>query len=203
MIAVGVDAYKGGWIAVPLEGGQFGENLVRRSFAEILSVFRDAEAIGVDIPIGLPERPARPADLDARIFVGPRRSSVFPTYPRDVLSAPTYADARALCRSRAWPVISAQSYALRDRILEVEAALEDRVIEVHPEVSFRERAGRDLASKHTPPGLTERALLVGLPDVRDHDLLDAAVAAWTADRYARGAAEPMPADASGRGVIWR
>jgi predicted RNase H-like nuclease len=199
MRVVGVDACRGGWVAC--EPG--GSPVVRRSFAEILLGFRAASVVAVDIPIGLPKSAPRAADLAARKFVGARRSSVFLTYPREVLAAPTYAEALLLARGLGWPGISKQSYGLRHRIFEVEATLEARVIEVHPEVSFRELAKRELPSKHTPAGLALRQRLLDLPGA-GHDVLDAAVAAWSADRYARGEALPLPEGYAERiGAIWR
>jgi predicted RNase H-like nuclease len=202
MRVVGVDACRGGWVA--WEPG--GSPVVKRSFAEILLAFRAASVVAVDIPIGLPKSEPRAADLAAREFVGARRSSVFLTYPREVLAAPTYTDALVLARGLGWPGISKQSYGLRHRIFEVEATFEARVIEVHPEVSFRELARRELPSKHTPEGLAIRQRLVRRPDAR-HDLLDAAAAAWTAKRFAHGQArslpEPPEPGANGRLVaIW-
>jgi predicted RNase H-like nuclease len=184
---VGVDACRGGWVAC--EPGA--APLVKRRFVEILATFRNAEVIAVDIPIGLPKAEPRAADLAARAFVGARRSSVFLTYPRVVLDAATYADALALARRLGWPGISKQSYGLRHRIFEVEAVLESRVIEAHPEVSFRELAGRELPSKHTPEGLSLRRRLVNRPGA-SHDVLDAAAAAWSAKRFVRGQARSLP-----------
>jgi predicted RNase H-like nuclease len=197
--AVGVDACRGGWVAVELGAAP----VVRPTFADVLARFRDASVVAVDIPIGLPEDEPRPADVAARAFVGARRSSVFLTYPRAVLEAATYEDALSLARSLGWPGISKQSYGLRHRIFEVGNVLEERVIEVHPEVSFRELAGRELPSKHTREGLELRQRLLARPRA-NHDVLDAAVAAWSANRYAGGTAVPLPADCSGRiGAIWR
>jgi predicted RNase H-like nuclease len=199
---VGVDACRGGWVAVRPGTAP----VIKRSFAEILEAFSEASVVAVDIPIGLPETKPRPSDLAARAFVGARRSSVFLTYPPAVLAAPSYGEALMLARQLGWPGISQQSYALRRRIFEVESALEPRVIEVHPEVSFRELARRELPSKHTCGGLLQRQRLVGLPGA-GHDALDAAAAAWSAKRFARGQARSLPEspepDASGRIVaIW-
>jgi hypothetical protein len=40
-------------------------------------VYHDADAIAVDIPIGLPVRKVRQADIEARHFLGSRWRSVF------------------------------------------------------------------------------------------------------------------------------
>ena len=153
--------------------------------------------------------------MAARRFVGPRASSVFTTPIRPVLEAPTYAEARRLSTELTGRSVSAQTYALAKRILEVDdyAPHDERVIEVHPEVSFRELARRPLESKHRLGGLFERRALLeqaGIdipataPRVSEPDLLDATIAAWTAQRYARGEALPLPEGHSERlGAIWR
>ncbi len=183
------------------------------SFADALLV--DAQFVGVDIPIGIPVEGTRPADATGRRFVGPRASSVFTTPIRPVLEAPTYAEARLIARDLTGKSVSAQTYALARRILEVDeyARENERVIEVHPEVSFRELAGRPLESKHRKQGLVERrAVLVeagielpaSVPRIAEPDLLDATAAAWSARRYARGDAVPLPYGHRERiGAIWR
>lgn len=209
----GVDACKGGWVAVVIDDRRFTDSLLAATFAQMLRALADATAVGVDIPIGLPSEGARPADLEARRFMGPRRSSVFPTPPRTALVAATYADAREVV-----PSLSAQSFALRAKILEVETCLEERVFEVHPEVSFAALAGRHLPySKRSWNGQMERRRLLAtagieLPDALmagqapADDVLDATVAAWSAARKARGEAATLPSDpplqAGRRVAIW-
>jgi predicted RNase H-like nuclease len=117
------------------------------------------------------------------------------------LGASTYAEARELL-----PSLSAQSFALRKKILEVEASLEERVFEVHPEVSFAALAGRHLQhSKRSWNGHMDRRRLlsaagIALPDelragrAAVDDVLDAAIAAWSAGRKARGEATTLPPD---------
>lgn len=209
----GVDMASGGWAVVVLEGGRVVEAFRCEAFAEALAL--DARVVAVDVPIGIPEREPRPADVEARRFVGSRSSSVFTTPPRPVLEAPTYAEARAVAVELTGKSVSAQTYALRGCVLEVDeyAPADERIIEVHPEVSFRELATGPLASKRTSHGLAERrALLEGagievppqVPRLREPDLLDATVAAWSAARYARGEALPLPAGHRERiGAIWR
>ena len=209
----GVDMAGGGWAVVVLEEDRVVDAFRCESFAEALLV--EAEVVGVDIPIGIPESAPRPADLAARRFVGARASSVFPTPVRAVLEAPTYADARRVAVELTGKSVSSQSYALRHRILEVDehAHRDERVIEVHPEVSFSELAHRPLLSKHRTDGLAERRALLeeagievpdSVPRIAEPDLLDATIAAWSARRYARGEALPLPEGNESRiGAVWR
>jgi predicted RNase H-like nuclease len=180
-------------VAIVLDEGRFADSLFAATFAQLLGELPTAAAIGVDIPIGLPRDGVRAADIAARAFVGLRQGSVFPTPPCAALDAATYTEARRLL-----PSLSAQSFALGRKILEVEAALEERVFEVHPEVSFAALAGRHLPySKRSWNGQTERRRLlasagIDLPDelsagqAAADDVLDAAIAAWSAARWARG-----------------
>jgi predicted RNase H-like nuclease len=213
MKAVGLDACRGKWLAVSLDEGRFDDARLGSDAAVLLTAWPDAAAIGVDIPIGLPNAPLREADRVAREFVGERRSSVFATFPAAVLEAPTYEEAKGICVARGWPKPSVQSYGMRHRILAIAplAAADERVVEVHPEVSFRELLGRPLSPKRTAAGASERRLAlaeagINLPDLPYllDDVLDAAVAAWSAMRYARGTALPLPRGHLARvGAIWR
>ena len=183
-----------------------------RNFAEVAAL--DVDVIAVDVPIGIPAT-ERAADVEARKVVGRRASSVFTTPPRAALEAATFADAVVAARAVTGKGISQQAYALRRRILEVDAFAEgdDRIVEVHPEVSFAELAAAALPySKRTSEGLAERRRLLAhagidvpeAPGVPEADLLDAAVAAWTARRYRRGGAKSLPEEHEGRiGAIWR
>jgi predicted RNase H-like nuclease len=219
---VGVDGWRKAWVAAVLRAGRFVTARVFLRFADLLGEFSEAAAIGVDIPIGIPESGTRSADLEARTFLSRGRSSVFLVPSRDVLEAVDHATASALHRSRTGKGVSQQSYALRVKILEVDALVntDDNVIEIHPEVSFRALAGHPLGySKKTWAGAhLRRRLLVRagivLPDdlgpagvAPVDDVLDAAAAAWSAQRYASGEARSLPADppedARGRPVaIW-
>jgi predicted RNase H-like nuclease len=202
VLTLGVDAARGGWIAVALRDGRFADAVLERRFPALLERFTDAVVIGVDVPIGLPDVGSRRrADLEARAVIGARRASVFFTPPRAALEAPTYTEARTLA-----PGASAQGWALRASILDVDRVRDQRVREVHPEVSFAVLAGRPLAAaKRTWNGQRERLqLLAGagieIPDVLDaglvaaDDVLDAAVAAWTATRVARGEHITLPSE---------
>lgn len=212
VVVLGLDACRGKWLGVVLDDGAFVEAAYDSAKA-LASAWPSATAIGVDVPIGVPETPDREADREARKFVGERRSSVFPTFPQPVLEAATYDDAKALCEARGWPKPSIQSFGMRHRILEVAplALADERIIEVHPEVSFRELVGKSLSPKRTAAGASERrrALAstgINVPDLPypQDDVLDAAVAAWSARRYARGEAATLPESHGSRiGAIWR
>src|SRR2546430_1546888 len=202
MLTLGVDAARGGWIAVVFEDDSFVDALLERRFPALLERFPEAAVVGVDVPIGLPDVGARRrADVAARAVLGARRSSIFFTPARVAVEAATYTEARAVA-----PGTSAQGWALKAAILDVDRVDDARVREVHPEASFALLAGRPLAfSKRTWNGQRERLRLlagagVELPDrldaglVRADDVLDAAVAAWSATRIARGEHVTFPAD---------
>ena len=167
----------------------------------------------VDIPIGLPDTGTRQADVLARRRLGPRASSVFPTPVRDAVAAGTYAEAREVSKARTrGRSLAAQSYALREAILDVDGFVRGgghsrvRVVEVHPELCFAVMAGAPLTTrKKDPAGLRERAGLllahgVELPRTVDltrrgaDDVLDAAAAAWSAARVLAGTGERLPAE---------
>jgi predicted RNase H-like nuclease len=208
---IGVDGSRSGWVAVVLRDGRVHRAFAARDMDGMLEQAGEASAIAVDMPIGLLDGPTpREADGLARAFVGPRWQSVFPVPPRPVLEAARYADAVALCRRLMIGSVSQQAWALRRKIFEVKrAATDPRVFEVHPEVSFRAMAGRYLRHpKRTWNGFTERHALLREQGIQlgategdlelaaVDDVLDAAAAAWSADRWARGVAVSLPAAAS-------
>ena len=214
VLVAGVDGFRKGWVAVSLDPSGDVQVSTHPDFEEVLSL--RAQVIAVDIPIDPEGRGSRPTDAAARAFVGPRASSVFPTPPRLALQAPTFAEACDVARAISGKAISQQAFSLGPKILEVQGRAEGdgRVIEMHPEVSFCELAGSQLLeSKHTPEGLDRRRALLSdagiklpgaVPGVPEADLLDAAVGAWTAARYATGKAEAVPATHTERlGAIWR
>jgi len=198
----GVDRYRRGWVSVVLDPV---EVIVAARLSQLVERVPDAVCIGVDMPIGLLPEGVREADRLARTRVGPRWSSVFITPPRPVLLAESFAAANALAPAlMGGAKISQQAWALRQTIFEVEELNDPRVIEVHPEVSFREMHGSPLAhAKTTWNGqMLRRRILAGhgieltdelgeAGDVPAADVLDAAAVAWSARRYARGEASSL------------
>ena len=207
MKVAGVDGCKDGWFAVATVDGKFTDAHFFRSFSVLVEILSGASIIGVDIPIGLLEDSFRQADAEAKKFLERRASSIFLTPPRRVLEAANYEKANRLAR-RLGKGISKQAYSLRKKIFEVEphAAVNTRIVEVHPEISFVEMAGRPLtSSKKTWDGILERLTLLRragldlakkLPKtgtrVAPDDVVDAAAVAWTAARVAQGEALTLP-----------
>jgi predicted RNase H-like nuclease len=215
---MGVDWYKAGWVAVVLDAEP--RVLVGADLAALIARVDDVACVGVDMPIGLPET-TRDADRRAREFVGPRRNSVFMTPPRTVLEAASYAEANEIAvKLLDGRRISQQAWALRTNIAVVAQVAEhdSRVIEVHPEVSFRAMRGAPLQLPKTTwngQAIRRAALArhgVVLPDELDlpaggvppADVLDAAAAAWSARRHARRESQSLPEGwVRGRpGAIW-
>ncbi len=158
MKVIGVDGCRGGWIAFVAVGNKFQEARFFPKFALLVESFPEADVIAVEIPIGLAEKPPRRADQEAKSFLGKHAPAVFMTPPRQVLKAASYEEARKVAKELACGV-TAQAYALRDKILEVEpiAADNHRIYEVHPEISFQAMAGAPTQwKKKTWNGLFER-----------------------------------------------
>ncbi len=222
---LGVDGCPGGWIGALVRGRSV-TWLLLADAAAILAV--DAAVIGIDIPIGQPEPEdgfRRRADIAARDFLRDpwaAGNSVFFTPVREVVAADTYLEANALSRRLTGKGLAKQTWNIIDRIDAMDAALGDppdeRVIEVHPEVSFRLLNESIDTRKRTARGLGQRISALSscfdmtgaLADVPAgpglDDCLDACVAAWSAQRWRAGTArvfgaDPMrgtPTDARGR-----
>lgn len=215
MKVVGVDGCPGGWVAMCWDVAEGTiQPRIHSSLTGLIVHYQDAEAIGVDIPIGLSSTGTRRCDVAARKLLGRgRSSSVFPAPHPDVLHAPTYQEAVAWSRAKIQKGVSQQTFALFDKIAEANATItresQDRVFEVHPEVSFWALSGEamvhpkdHLAGYLERKGWLEVALGVALPDrteafklarpAKPDDILDATVAAWTARRAVEGVAGRLP-----------
>jgi predicted RNase H-like nuclease len=219
MDVLGIDACgKQGWVGIRLTDGAYTGSLVAVSLDALIERAGAVETIAVDMPLGLVEEGWRAADLAAKALLGMRRSSVFLIAPRPAWQEPDYVAAAHRCQELTGGRLSRQAWALAPKLLEARACwlADERIHEVHPEVSFHTLAGGvPLAyAKKTWRGQNlRRALLaeagVVLPDelgeadrIAVDDVLDAAAAAWSAHRIARGHAERVPTvpepDAEGR-----
>jgi len=205
---LGVDACRGGWVAIGLSDDRSATGLFAATLDELLSLVGNVEGIAIDIPLGIPEHGRRAADVEAKRFVGARRNSVFFTPVRAALQAPTHAQATVEAKRLTGYGVSQQAYALAGKILEAERwrpQAASPVWEVHPEVSFAVLLGRPArAPKRTWAGLQQRLDsleragidLGGVGEVGQRvaadDVLDAAVAAWSARRLVDGEGISVP-----------
>ena len=205
---VGVDGCPAGWICFQIDL-QSRRTAVRvlPNLVELISESPEPKLIAIDIPIGIPTRGARACDVAARRLLGkPRSNSVFPAPVRATFAAKTYQEACALSLQAQGKKLSRQAFEIIPKIREVDELitpeLQMRIFEIHPEVSFRTlNGGQSLKHrKLNKEGKQERLnlLLLHYPaikshlaelrrtEVAEHDLLDAAVAAWTAECVAAG-----------------
>ncbi|MFD1236443.1 DUF429 domain-containing protein [Pseudonocardia benzenivorans] len=210
----GVDGAPAGWVVARVRPGAVRWDVVPDA-AGVLAVTAGCAAVGVDIPLGVHATAGRREcdDLTAR-RLGKARSSVFPAPPRAVLTAPDHPAACARARALTGKAISLQTFHIAPRILDWDA-LPDRpghVVEVHPELSLRTLAPDvGFASKKTARGAGQRiaalarwldpaVALADLPSgARLDDVRDALAAAWSAQRWACGAAEVLGSELDDRG----
>lgn len=221
MDVLGIDACgKQGWAGIRLSDGAYAGSLVDVRLDALIERAAGVAAIAVDMPLGLVEKGWRSADLAARALLGVRRSSVFLVAPRSAWQESDHVVAGDRCHELTGQRLSRQAWALAPKLLEARACwlADERIHEVHPEVSFRALAGGMPLSyaKKTWRGQNARRHLLAaaglvLPDelgeadrVPADDVPDAAAAAWSAHRIALGVAGRIPevpeVDAEGRVV---
>jgi predicted RNase H-like nuclease len=205
---VGVDGCPAGWICFQVDL-QSRRTVVRvlKSLVELISASPQPKLIAIDIPIGIPTKGARACDVAARKLLGkPRSNSVFPAPVRATFAAETYQEACALSLQAQGKSLSRQAFEIIPKIREVDELItpemQVRIFEVHPEVSFWAlNGGQSLKHRKLDREGKEERLKLLLPhypaiisyfaelkrtEVAEHDLLDAAVAAWTAECVACG-----------------
>ena len=222
MRVTGVDACRGGWVAVRLDGPEGAEEIEEIEGVEGASLLRvemvrvhetlagvldghGSRVVGIDMPLGLLGSGWREADRAARGLLGPRRSSVFAIAPRAVWEQASYQAAGERCRELTGQGLSIQAWGLRARLLEADrfrGSCGYPLYEVHPELAFCALAGAPLAhSKHTAAGRERRRELLSragitlprIPRAPVTDTLDAAAVACSAWRIATGRAVVIPA----------
>lgn len=223
----GVDGCRAGWVAFKIELP------LRKASVEVIDLAAllrsrppDLAYLAIDIPIGLLDG-SRACDKAARKLLGqPRGTSVFAApCRRAALATTNHADASATNLRITGRGLSRQAWGIVFKIRQVDDAItpecQQWAFEVHPEVCFWALAGgRPMVHrKKTDAGLRERLVLLRcvFPDIERHleqrpsgvgkdDLLDAAVAAWTAIRLYEGKShrvcEPEVDDRGLEAAIW-
>lgn len=211
---VGVDGCKTGWLCFTVDlHNQETDFRILPHFADVLVDFKCADVVAVDIPIGLPQSQPRACDIEARRRLGkPRSSSVFPAPIRPILRSTNYEKACRKSLKITGKKISKQAFGILSKVREVDQVtspgLQDWVYEVHPELSFSALNGGKAMQlgKLSAIGRGERLKLLSIPfpQIRTHleqlerrlagpdDLLDAAVAAWSAVRIGQKQAVHLP-----------
>ena len=187
---VGVDGCTGGWISVGLGDSGCWDVNVCGDFSEVLTHFKDACVVLVDIPIGLPEdgKPSsRACDTEARKLLGDRRSSVFRVASRRFIKAAMenpewgfgkvgdvenrYKTAKTWLEGqfKEYPgSFTSQEFHIIPKINQVDEVMAHRdkgaspkICEAHPEVCFLElNKGQPLESKHESLGFVQRFRIV-------------------------------------------
>ncbi|MBI1383370.1 MAG: DUF429 domain-containing protein [Rhizobiales bacterium] len=233
--AYGADGCPGGWLVVRWpasatadasgsnDGSSDLEVFITPRLGDLLARLRPTDHLAIDIPIGLADhvtRGGRGCDTAARRLLGERQSALFAVPSRAAVMAASYVEACATAFATSDPPrkVSKQCYNIFPKIREADRlltpALQERVVECHPEVAFCAMNGwRPLAlpkkvkSRPAPEGLDLRRNLLseaGFPVAAlvgfswparlagADDLLDAAACAWTARRRIAGNARRFP-----------
>lgn len=210
VFVAGADGCREGWVVFTVLGASttskapYADTSVRveKNLTQMLQNRPEGlVSMGIDIPIGLIERP-RECDLKARKLLGkPRSTSVFPAPCRAALSASSYREGSEINRAKTGKRLTLQGWGIVPKIREVDSALrggaQEWAFEVHPELCFwaMNQSTPMAYGKKKQVGRIERInlLIRYFPGIEDHlaardsgvapdDLLDAAAAAWTALR---------------------
>jgi predicted RNase H-like nuclease len=224
MIAMGLDGFSKGWVAVRMDGGE-------RELSFLTSVSELSEIVfdraGIDMPIGLPDRGVRACDLQARAQLGRHASRVFTGARRGLWDFSSHAEANRALKAQGEAGVSIQLWNLGAKICEVDALMTPKlqltIREAHPELVFlRLNFGRPVPAKKTEEGLALRMRLLrreGFSEIRrwievertgtgakPDDVLDACAVAIAARDFGKANVlpkGPAPKDAKGLKMqIW-
>lgn len=163
VIAIGLDGYRHGWVAVSIDGD-------RRDIAFAGDIDwlagRRFTCAAIDIPIGMNDDGERICDALARKALAPHGARVFGGARRwlwEDFCDPAKANIEAARRRQ--KKVSRQLWHLGPKIMEVDrfirAQRDPDIREAHPELVFlRLNGGKPLLSKHTDEGVAHRRRLL-------------------------------------------
>ena len=172
MIAVGLDGFSKGWVAVTIDGDRRTISF-HADIADALS--RPFGRAGIDIPIGMTDDGERDCDLLARERLRPHTSRVFTGARRwlwQEFRDPDQANEEA--RRRGQTRVSRQLWHLGNKIMAVDGFVRANaardIREVHPELVFlRLNGGRPLPRKKSEQGDALRRKLLRRSGFREID----------------------------------
>ena len=169
--AVGIDWMKPYWLAAEIRGDEISIRKLS-NIADINNYYLKADAVLIDIPVGIPENAeentVRP-DREARDYLPTgRKPSIFPAPCRQAINMKNYAAASAENERVLGKKLTSQSHAFSKMIRQVDEFLaenkcwQNRLVESHPEVAFQMlNGGNGLQhSKHTETGIQERITIL-------------------------------------------
>ena len=211
MIVAGVDGCHAGWIAFKVDPASLATSVERVDLSSWLRKRPDDLAcLCIDMPIGLFDKPRACGIAARKLLRFPRRNSVFPAPCREALLASSHAAVSACNQRTTGKGLTIQSWCIAPKIKQVDdvitAMSQQWTFEVHPEVCFwaLNRGAPMRYKKKSDERMVERLTLLRkiFPKLDEHivnrpcgvgkdDLLDAAVAAWTARRMYGGEARPV------------
>lgn len=160
-----MDGCRGGWVVAccrGLPGETVPRIAVAQDFEEVVRMTAWYDKVAVDMPIGLTSgRNVRFCDVLAREALPPKaRSRVFLAPPRETLTASAPVEFQSMHLAARGRKAGLPVWGLLDKLRQVHSimrpALQRRIIEFHPELTWRRLAGRALASKHKPEGIRQR-----------------------------------------------
>jgi predicted RNase H-like nuclease len=217
-LSYGIDGCRAGWIVAAARGLEATpEFSLVPTFERVVRMVESGGGITcVDVPIGLCDG-RRSCDHAARaMLTSARASSVFTPPSRKALTGNGHAEERARNIAATGRSLSSQALGIVPKIREVDEvmtpALQDRIREVHPEVTFASLSDAGIglaAAKKTRAGSDQRLALLppafarAVADatkrpfrreqVAPDDYIDALAALVTAIRISRGEGKRLPA----------
>ena len=217
--AVGIDWMKPYWLAAEICGSEISIRKLS-NIAEINNYYRSADAVLIDIPVGLPENAEENAgrpDREARDYLPTgRKPSIFPVPCRQAINMENHAEASNENERVLGKKLTSQSHAFSKMIRQVDEFLAENkcwqncLVESHPEVAFQLlNGGKGLNhSKHTEEGVQERITILqqyGVDPIflfteftpkQYEDVLDALILAVSAKLGCKNGFQTIPANPS-------
>lgn len=221
--AAGVDARQPEALwSVHVEDGSLARIDRHEDLEALFGALEDVDAIAVNVPIGH-EDPSgergdgrRACEKAAAELLGEATAAerILPMPPFAAYEEEHYHDAVSRCEAEGWPRLPEPIWHGRHRVqaLRQQAADDERLVEIHPEVSFTvmnelaggqgplETYGRGWSALYErlellqEAGLRPARSLGGVGRASPRDVIDASAAAWSGHRVAVGEARTLPED---------